>query len=263
MRPNTLRQQLIHGETVYGTMLQGVTMPAISQVLGLAGCDFFFIDMEHGPFNIESVAAMVQFARFVGVTPLVRVPDDAYHLLVRPLDAGAQGIMIPRVETKAQVERIMEGTMFPPAGNRGCSVNKGQNDFQGQKPWEFAEEANRENLIILQIERERAVEDIDSLLSVPGVGGAVLGPNDLALSMGVQDDDMLGALEAPIQHVLDAAQRQQVPCGIHIADLEWLTEWQRRGMQMLCYSTDLNFLRSGAAKGIEQLQKDLSELPSY
>lgn len=254
MRPNTLHQKLNQGENVYGTMLQGVTMPAISQVLALAGCDFFFVDMEHGPFSMESVAAMVQFARSVGVTPLVRVPDDAYHLMVRPLDAGAQGIMVPRVETRAQVEHIIEDTMFPPVGNRGCSVDKGQNDFQGQNLWHFTEEANRENLIMLQIEREKAVEDIDDLLSVPGVGGAILGPNDLALSMGVRDDDMLGALEAPIQRVLDAAQRHQIPCGIHIANLEWLAEWQRRGMQLICYSTDLHFLRLGAASGIRQLR---------
>ncbi len=110
--------------------------------------------------------------------------------------------MIPRVETKAQVERIVECTMFPPIGERGCSVEKGQNDLRKQNLWEFTTEANRENMIILQIERAKAVENIDELLSVPGVAGAVMGPNDLALSMGVRDSDMLGALEQPIQHVL-------------------------------------------------------------
>jgi 2-keto-3-deoxy-L-rhamnonate aldolase RhmA len=174
--------------------------------------------------------------------------------MVRPLDAGAQGIMIPRVETKAQVERIVECTMYPPLGDRGCSVNKGHNDFAGQEMWEFTETANRENMIILQIERARAVEDIDELLAVPGVGGAILGPNDLALSLGVRDKDQLGALEEPIQRVLDAALRHKVPCGIHIANLDWLAEWQRRGMQLICYSTDLAFLRSGAASGIEKLK---------
>jgi 2-keto-3-deoxy-L-rhamnonate aldolase RhmA len=109
-------------------------------------------------------------------------------------------------------------------------------------------------MVILQIERARAVEDIDELLSVPGVGGAIIGPNDLALSMGVRGQDQLGALEGPIQHVLDAALRHRIPCGIHIADLSWLAEWQRRGMQLICYSSDINFLRSGAASGIEKLR---------
>jgi 2-keto-3-deoxy-L-rhamnonate aldolase RhmA len=254
MKPNALRKKLEEGQPVYGTMIQAVRLPALGQIMGLAGCDFLFFDMEHGPFNIETIADMVQMTRLAGVVPLVRVPNDEYHLMVRPLDAGAQGIMIPRVETKAQVERIVECTMYPPLGDRGCSVNKGHNDFAGQEMWEFTETANRENMIILQIERARAVEDIDELLAVPGVGGAILGPNDLALSLGVRDKDQLGALEEPIQRVLDAALRHKVPCGIHIANLDWLAEWQRRGMQLICYSTDLAFLRSGAASGIEKLK---------
>lgn len=258
MRPNALREKLEQGKPVYGTMIQAVPLPAIGQIMALAGCDFLFFDMEHGPFNMETIATMVQVTRLAGVTPLVRVPNDEYHLMVRPLDAGAQGIMIPRVETKAQVEDIIDCTMYPPVGNRGCSVDKGHNDFDRQKMWDFTEQANKENLIILQIEREKAVEDIDNLLSVPGVGGVILGPNDLALSMDVWDDDMLGALEEPIQRVLDAALRQKIPCGIHIANLDWLAEWQRRGMQLMCYSKDIDFLRNGAANGINKL-RDLAE----
>ena len=255
MKPNTLRQKLEQGQPVYGTMMQAVPLPAIGQIMALAGCDFLFFDMEHGPFNMETIATMVQVTRLAGVTPLVRVPNDEYHLMARVLDAGAQGIMIPRIETKAQVEHIIECVMYPPAGNRGCSVAKGHNDFAGQNLWEFTEAANRENLIILQIERAKAVEDIDDLLSVPGVGGAILGPNDLALSMGVRDADMLGALEEPIQRVLDAALKHEIPCGIHIGNLDWLAEWQRRGMQLICYSTDINFLRHGAANGIKKLKE--------
>jgi len=132
MRPNALRERLRQGKPVYGTMIQAVPLPAIGQIMALAGCDFLFFDMEHGPFNMETIATMVQVARLAGVTPLVRVPNDEYHLMVRPLDAGAQGIMIPRVETKAQVERIVESALFPPKGKRGCSVAKGHNDFAGQ-----------------------------------------------------------------------------------------------------------------------------------
>ncbi len=255
MKRNALREKLQKGKAVYGTMIQAVPLPAIGQIMAQAGCDFLFFDMEHGPFDIGTIATMVQITRLAQITPLVRVPSDAYHLMVRPLDAGAQGIMVPRVETRAQVEHIVESTMFPPAGKRGCSVAKGHNDYAGQNLWEFTGEANRENMIILQIERDKAVESIDELLSVPGVGGAILGPNDLALSMGVRDADMLGALEEPIQHVLDAALANKVPCGIHIGNLDWLAEWQRRGMQLICYSTDISFLRNGASSGIGSLRQ--------
>jgi 2-keto-3-deoxy-L-rhamnonate aldolase RhmA len=254
MKPNALRTMLQEGKAAYGTMIQEVRTPAVGQIMALAGCDFVFFDMEHGPLSIETVADMVRVTRLAGLTPLVRVPDAVHHLMCRVLDLGAQGIMIPRVETRAQVEAIVESTHFPPLGSRGCSVDKGQNDFVPQNAWEFTEQANRENLIILQIERRQAVEQIDDLLSVPGVGAAVLGPNDLALSLGVRDADQLAALEEPIQHVLDACRARGLPCGIHIGNLEWLAEWQRRGMQILCYSSDLGFLRNGAASGIGWLR---------
>lgn len=255
MRPNTLRELLNQGKPAYGTMIQDVRSPSIGQIMALAGCNFLFFDMEHGPFNLETIADMVRVTRLAGVTPLVRVPDAEYHLMCRPLDLGAQGIMIPRVETKTQVEYIVECTLFPPLGRRGCSVNKGHNDFASQNPWEFSEQANQENLIILQVERWRAVEGIEELLSVPGVGAVVIGPNDMALSLGTRSEDMLGALEEPIQHVLEACLARNIPCGIHISNLEWLAEWQRRGMQLLCYSSDINFLRSGAASGINWLRE--------
>jgi 2-keto-3-deoxy-L-rhamnonate aldolase RhmA len=254
MRPNTLRELLNQGKPAYGTMIQDVRSPSIGQIMALAGCNFLFFDMEHGPFDLETIADMIRVTRLAGVTPLVRVPDAEYHLMCRPLDVGAQGIMIPRVETKAQVEHIIECTMYPPLGRRGCSVNKGHNDFASQELWEFSQQANQENLVILQIERRRAVEGIEELLSVSGVGAAVIGPNDLAMSLGIRSDNLLGALEESIQHVLEACLARHIPCGIHIANLEWLAEWQRRGMQLLCYSSDINFLRSGAASGINWLK---------
>ena len=255
MKPNLLRAKLNAGEVVYGTMIQDSRSPSIGQIMARAGCDFVFFDMEHGPFNLSMIADMVKVTRLEGITPLVRVPGDAYEWLVRPLDAGARGIMVPRIATSQQVEQIIERTMYPPKGVRGLSADKGHNDFAPQAMWEFAEQANRENLIILQIEQAEAVENIDEIFSVEGVGAAVLGPNDLAMSMGVHSKDSLSALEPTIQLVLDSAKEHHIPCGIHIGNLEWLIEWQRRGMQLIAYSNDIVFLRSGIQNAINKLKE--------
>jgi 2-keto-3-deoxy-L-rhamnonate aldolase RhmA len=254
MKPNPLRAKLAAGEVAYGTMIMDVRSPSIGQIMARAGCDFVFFDMEHGPFDLAIIADMVKVTRLEGLTPLVRVPGDAYEWLVRPMDAGAMGVMIPRIETKAQVERIVECLMYPPVGIRGLSADKGHNDFNAQGMWEFAEQANKENLIILQIEQAKAIENIDELFSVEGVGAAILGPNDLAMSMGVHEKDTLAALESTIQIVLDSAKKHHIPCGIHIANLDWLMEWQHRGMQLITYSTDINFLRSGIQSAITKLK---------
>jgi 2-keto-3-deoxy-L-rhamnonate aldolase RhmA len=255
VRQNALRQKLNEGKPAYGTMIQDVRSPSVVQIMAKAGFDFLFIDMEHGPYSYETVANLVRVARLVGITPLVRVPDNLPHLITRVLDLGAQGFMVPRVETRAEVERIVEAALFPPLGKRGCSVHKGQNDFMGQDPVSFTEEANRENLIILQIERQEAVEGIDELLRVPGVGAALIGPNDLSLSLGLRASDMLAALEKPIQRVLDACLDHKIPCGLHISNLDWLVEWQHRGMQLLCYATDILFLQRGASSGVARLRE--------
>ena len=255
MKPNPLRLKFEAGETIYGVMAQDSRSPSISLIFEQAGCDYMFFDMEHGPNDIGVVTDMIKVARGTKVVPLVRVPDDQYHLMARILDAGAMGIMVPRVETKEQVERIIANTHYPPIGNRGCSVPKGHNDFIPQNVWEFTEQSNREVMIILQIERAKAIENIDELLSVDGVDGCILGPVDLSLSMGVKDADVQKALEPTIQTVLDSAKKHNVPCGIHIGNLDWLIEWDRRGMQIICYSNDIVFLRSGASAGISKLRE--------
>lgn len=255
MKPNPIRERCLKGETVYGTMIQDVRSPSIGQIMAQTGIDFLFFDMEHGPFDLGVIADMVKVTRLTSVTPLVRVPNDEYHLMARVLDAGACGIMIPRIETRQQVEDIVSNTHYPPAGVRGCSADKGHNDFEEQNMWVFTEQANRESMIILQIEREKAIEDIDALLSVEGVDAAILGPNDLALSMGVRDKDYLSALEPAIQTVLDSAKRHNIPCGIHIGNLDWLIEWNKRGMQLIAYANDIVFLRNGVATGINKIKE--------
>lgn len=255
MDPNPLRLKLEKGEKIYGTMAQDSRSPSISLIMEQAGCDFMFFDMEHGPIDLGTVTDMVKVARLTKVVPLVRVPNDEYHLMARVLDAGAMGIMIPRIETREQVEKIIASTHYPPIGERGCSVPKGHNNFLPQDVWEFTEQANRETMIILQIERKKAIENIEDLVSVEGVDAVVLGPNDLGLSMGIHEKDMLAALEPEIQKVLDAAKKYKIPCGIHIGNLDWLIEWQKRGMQILTYSNDIVFLRNGAKAGIVKLKE--------
>ncbi len=259
MKPNPIRERCLKGETVYGTMIQDVRTTAIGQIMAQAGVDFLFFDMEHGPFDISAIADMVKVTRLTSVTPFVRVPNDQYHLMARVLDAGARGIMIPRIETRQQVEDIVSNTHYPPVGVRGCSVDKGHNDFEPQKMWEFTEQANQENMIILQIERAKAIENIDDLLSVEGVDAAILGPNDLALSMGVHEKDELAALEPAIQSVLDSARRHNIPCGIHVGNIDWLIEWAKRGMQLITYSNDIVFLRNGAATGIKKIKEGINQ----
>ena len=258
MRENKTRSTLEKGLPVVGTMLQGMRSPAGVMIMANAGFDFVFLDLEHGAFNYETVVDLVQIIRLAGLTPLVRVPDGLYHLIAPILDAGAQGIMVPRVESREQVEYVVSCTKYPPDGQRGCSVAKGHNDYQSDEIHTFTQHANRQNMVIIQIEREKAVAEIDTLVSVKGVDVALIGPNDLALSLGIPMDMQHPSMKTAIGQVVDACQQAGIASGIHIADPEVLLEWYARGMRMLAYSNDLAMIAKEANQGIETLRQGMS-----
>jgi len=253
MRDNKVRAALKRGEPVIGTMIQEMRSPAIPLLFANAGFDFIFIDMEHGAYDLETVADMIKIARLADIVPLVRVPDGLYHLIARVLDAGAMGVMVPRVETREAVERAVAALRYPPGGKRGCSIGKGNSDYQRWPLWEFTRHANDNILAVMQIERKAAIDRIDDLLSVPGVDVALIGPNDLTLSLGAPNPQDPAVQEA-IQKVIEAGKRHGVSTGIHLRDVEQLKAWRARGMTMLVCSTDLNFIMSGARAAVSALR---------
>jgi 2-keto-3-deoxy-L-rhamnonate aldolase RhmA len=254
LKPNRVKQALRRGEPVIGTMMSEVRSPGFIWMLANAGFDFVFIDMEHGTYDLPIVADMIKVARLADLVPLVRVPDLAYHLVATALDAGAMGVMLPRVETRAQVERLVSFMKYPPIGVRGATVGRGHTDYGSAEPQELVSHMNEHTLVILQIERAQAIANIDELLAVPGVDAAVIGPFDLTISLGEQRSSA-AAVDDAIQRVVAAAQRHNVASGIHIADPTVVLEWHRRGMTMLACGSDLGFFNAGAQQTLAALRE--------
>jgi 2-dehydro-3-deoxyglucarate aldolase/4-hydroxy-2-oxoheptanedioate aldolase len=254
LRPNKVKQALKRGEPVLGTMVSESSATGFIWTLANLGYDFVFIDMEHGAFALPQVADMIKIARLAGIVPLVRVPDLAYHLVANVLDAGAMGLMLPRVETREQVEQFVSFMKYPPLGVRGASSGRGHTDFTSATPQELVSHMNEHTLAILQIERKRAVEDIDALLSAPGVDVAVIGPFDLTISLGA-DSSSAPAVDEAIQVVVDAAARHGVASGIHIHDPAAVLSWHKRGMTMLACNSDLGFFSAGARQTLGILRE--------
>lgn len=244
MRANTVRAKLKRGESVYGMMVTEFDSPAMPVILANAGLDFFILDMEHGAYSLKSALAILQTARLANITPLVRVPDGLYHVIAPVLDAGAQGIVVPRVETCEVAERAITAMRYPPLGVRGIYGGKANNDYQPVTLIEYTRHANENILAIIQIESKTAVERADELLSTPGLDGVLIGPWDLASSLGVEPGDAV--VETMVQRTLDATQRHHVACGIHLGDPQIVKQWEARGMRFLSCQGDLEILRNGA-----------------
>jgi len=242
------------GKTVVGTMLTEVRSPEILRAIAAAGLDFVFLDTEHSSYDLQMVNDMIRAGRSAELSCYVRVSDPEYFLIARTLDAGAHGIMAPRVETEEQVKRVIAATKYPPKGKRGYGLRSIITDFESGTVKEWIEKLNDDTMIILQIESKKAIDSIDQLISLEGVDAAVIGPTDLSISLGVP-----GQLDHPImiEHigkVVEACEKRGIASGAHLRSLEMLEYWRDRGMRMLTYSTDIDLLMDAAKGAIKRLK---------
>lgn len=239
---NRIKHALRDGKSVVGTMVIEFRQPAVMQLLANASFDFAIIDNEHGAFTIETIADLTRTGVLLGVTPIVRVPELTYAHIAQSLDAGAQGIMAPRVSSAAQVREIVQIMKYPPEGKRGNALIRGYTQFKGGQVTEFMAAVNEETLLIVQVEMREAVENIEEIVSIPGVDVALIGPNDLSIALGVPDQQNHPTVEAAIQKTIDACRRHGVVPGIHMNNLSLAVQWTKQGMRLVSSSSEVNFM---------------------
>ncbi|NOZ23184.1 MAG: hypothetical protein GXP25_19090 [Planctomycetes bacterium] len=255
MRVNKVKRALREGRTVFGTMVNSFRGTAVVQMVANAGFDFLFIDMEHGDYSTETMADIIGACRRCDLAPIVRVSDCQYHLMSRPLDAGAMGLMIPRVETLAQVKQIVKWVKYPPLGVRGSNMSVGHTDFKPEKVKKFNENQNRELLTIIQIESPLAIRNVEKLVAVEGVDAAVMGPNDLSVSSGMPGQTDHPKMIKAVEKVIKACKKHDKFAGTHLGDIEALKMWHDKGMRIITWSGDAAILRDGFLNGMAELRK--------
>ncbi|MEA3334667.1 MAG: aldolase/citrate lyase family protein [Chloroflexota bacterium] len=249
-----IKQAFADGRVVIGTMIVQVRAPAIIQLLANYGLEFVFLDMEHGPYNLETAADLIQVARLAGITPLVRVPDTQYHMYARLLDAGAQGIMTPRVECADQVRQIMRYSKYPPMGQRGFSRLAAHVDFAEIDFREYVRWANDNLLNFIQIESKAGVEALPEMIAVPGIDGVVIGMDDLALSLGVAGNTKDPLAEHMLERIVATCEAHTMPWGLHLPDTERLVHWIERGMMIATFSSDIWMFQEVLQEGMQKLR---------
>ncbi len=167
-----------------GQMVLELLTPGIGHMLDACGLDFVIYDMEHGRCDIAMVAEMIASCRGSGITPMVRVCDLEAAPLSRVLDLGAMGVMVPRVETRTEAERIVAALKYPPQGKRGVALGLAH-DLYCSGGAAYLPRSNEETAVIVMVETVRAFENLDEIVSVPGVDVVWLGHFDLTASMGI------------------------------------------------------------------------------
>lgn len=252
-RINLVKQALAAGKVQYGTNFGQFRSQDVLKIFAQAGFHWAFIDTEHGGFDLETIQELCRFAPLVNFTPIVRVADLQYSLIARSLDVGAQGIIFPRVEDVALLERAVSWTKFPPVGQRGFGLNAFHFDHEQMTMPQMIEHVNANTLVVLQIETKRALEMREELLAVPGIDAVMIGPADLSISLGVpgefQHPRMVEAMEA----IRDTCNRRGIAPGTQTRTLALARFWRERGMRFLGCSSDTGMLFEKAKELITAL----------
>ncbi len=234
-----LRKALRARETVYGQFILDLFSPGTGAMLDACGLDWLLFDMEHGRCDITLLAEMTASCRGLNIVPLARVPDVSYVPLSRVLDVGARGVMVPRVETRAQVEDIVAQLKYAPAGRRGVAVGVAH-DLYRAGPAEFFTTCNDDITVIVQLETVKGFENLDAILSVPGVDVAWLGLYDLSVSLGVPTQWDHPSLQHATDRLVESCNRNNVVPGVIVASPEDAAIWKSRGFRMISLGVDIS-----------------------
>jgi 2-keto-3-deoxy-L-rhamnonate aldolase RhmA len=254
MRSNPVKQALKAGQTVVGSEISRLRSPDIARMYARAGFDFVFIDMEHSAYSMESVADLITASRSRGIVPIVRVPQADYSLVSRVLDQGAMGIMVPRVNTPEQVRDIISWMRYPPDGARSFSATMGQTDFDETSIQALMESNNQQTLCAIQIERKEALEELDEIMSFPGVDVACLGFTDLSIDLGIPGQIDHPRMTAITERAIHLAQKHNVAAGAIGLDINNLEHWARKGMRFISYSNEVQLLQDAASTAAQRLK---------
>jgi 4-hydroxy-2-oxoheptanedioate aldolase len=204
LKPNALKARLRAGDPAFG-LIASIPTPVAVEMIGEAGFDFVIIDTEHVAINPETIENMIRAAETVGVTPLVRVSSADPKEILRVLDGGAMGIVMPAVESVVQMRVLVEACRYFPAGNR--SLGSGRAGAFGRDSLaDYVVHANDEILVVPMIETRQGVEHIAEMLAVPGIDMVLEGAADLSQSLGRP-----WGIDVP--EVQDALRRVQRACG--------------------------------------------------
>lgn len=199
MKENLLKKRIGEGKACFGVIAPTVD-PVICEYVGLNGFDYYMIDGEHGAISISDVTNLVRACENVICTPLARIRSVDTKLILQYMDAGVMGVMMPSIDNADDVKRLVEAIKYPPLGKRGLGPVRASDYMQGaMSQAEYVSFANEQTLVLPQIESMECVRNLESICQVEGVDGFIIGPRDLAMSMGYLD----GPKHSEVQDMLD------------------------------------------------------------
>jgi 4-hydroxy-2-oxoheptanedioate aldolase len=235
MKENLLKKKLSQGGIGTGVVLLEPATQT-TEILGLLGFDWLFIDCEHSPMSIDNVAELIIRAELREITPLVRVPENVPQTILRYMDVGAMGIIIPDMISAEEAQRAVSAVKYPPKGKRGLAGVRVA-DFGLRGPLgEYVKIANSETMILGMVESREGVERIEEILEIGGLDGVILGTNDLSKSLGVPGETSHPLVLEAVEKVLSAGKKTGKPVGGPVRGGETPKQYIEKGFRLVLTS---------------------------
>ena len=252
MRENRMKRMLMEGRPVVGCGLS-IVDPFVAEALGRLNFDFILIDTQHHPMSNDVLQDLLMALYPTESTIVVRVAWNDTVRINHLLDMGAEGIIVPWVNTVEDAKAAASAIKYPPQGRRSWGPRRAGTLYGGDME-QYAAQANDNTLFLPQIETAEAVENLDAILSVEGVDGIMIGPNDLAFSMGFVQNRWNPTVEAMVQRVLEGCKARGKPFGMFTPSMESAKLWIRRGGMIAMGTRDLGVLVEGLARDKQEIQ---------
>ncbi len=244
------KRKLRDGKPVFGVGLH-TNDPFIADIIGNAGFDYILIDGQHGPLDPLMLYNMVNGLGRTESDVVVRVAYNEPWMIGQALDMGADGVIVPLVDSADDVRKAVDAAKYPPMGHRSNGPRK---TWRLGSYEDYLLRANEETIVWPQIETAGAMEEIDEFLEVEGIDGIMIGPSDLSYSLGFQPPDLIPQAEEAVQLILDKCKEHGVPWGM-FSGLEQGEKWIRRGGQIITTSGDLGYVAEGAARDLAECRR--------
>lgn len=241
MSKNILKDSLLQGKTVFGPFCK-IQDPAIVEIAALSGFDFVIIDMEHGPYSIESLQNMLRAAEARGITPVVRVTENSETLILRTLDVGAKCIQVPQICTKDDAMRLVKSTLFYPKGERGMCRYVRAAQYTNISGLDHFGKSNDSILTIIHIEGMEGIENLKDILEVDGIDVIFLGPYDLSQSCGVPGQVDHEKVVNSMKAAVELAKEYDKAVGTFTESAEKAKMWKSIGVQYISYAVDVGIV---------------------
>ncbi len=231
--------------------------PSSAEILAGAGFDWLCIDMEHTVTDYFQAQQLIATIQGKGIKPYVRIADNDPIIIKRILDAGAEGIIVPMVNSQAEAQKAVEACFYPPIGKRGVGLARAQG--YGFNFDEYKNTTAKDIKVIAQIEHIDAIDDLEGIIKTQGIAGTFIGPYDLSGSLGKPGDYDEPDVKEALERYENIAQKYDKWMGVHVVEpnAEKVLEKVKKGYNFVAFSTDYLFLGTFARKEVTSIKQAL------